>query len=299
MGCSEWFSPTQFIAEVFKRLCRCIGADNIYSSPYHPQGNSICESFMRRLNKALASSIVEDGHDCDSHLQAVAFAHNSTPHTSTDHSPYFLVQGREAVLPVQLCWDAPPLELPSKRWLERLWAAIVQLYQEHMKAANEGKRLLKEPGAILPRRTVNAMKLTPAELQGISRKLAPRASADSAGGTLPRWIAPDERRPNKRSSTRDNQSLAASPDETLTVTQPQEHEQLCRQAPPPPDEVTEPALVAEPLREGLRWTLSRRATAAPGELFVRACREYQSEPGCGWFRELDLGIRIGHSTWGR
>ncbi|KAL8440062.1 hypothetical protein Efla_004046 [Eimeria flavescens] len=126
---------------------------------------------------------------------------------------------------------------PSKRWLERLWAAGVQVYQEHMKAANKRKRLLREPGTILPRGPVVAIKLTPKELQGISRKLAPRysrpwtvprvlengttycvqdpvtheekeaprervkvlglhgASADPAGGTNPRWIALNERRP--------------------------------------------------------------------------------------------------------
>ncbi|KAL8433202.1 hypothetical protein Efla_004749 [Eimeria flavescens] len=38
------------------------------------------------------------------------------------------------------------------------------------------------------------------------------ASADPAGGTLPRWIAPDERRSNNFSSTRvDDQSHAMSP----------------------------------------------------------------------------------------
>ncbi|KAL8430976.1 hypothetical protein Efla_003967 [Eimeria flavescens] len=96
-----------------------------------------------------------------------------------------------------------------------------------------------------------------------------RASADPAGGTLPRWIAPNERQPNNFSSTHvEYPSHAMSPEETLRVTEPQEHEQSCRQAPTLPDEVT--GFGAEPLREGLRWTLSRSARAAPREIFVRA-----------------------------
>ncbi|KAL8430359.1 hypothetical protein Efla_001124 [Eimeria flavescens] len=131
-----------------------------------------------------------------------------------------------------------------------------------MKAADERKRLLSKPGANLPRGAVLAIKVTPAELQGISRKLAP---------SLTRWIAPDERRSNNLYSTRvDDQSHAMSPEKNLTVTEPREHEQSCRQAPTLPDEVVETALGEEPLPEGLPWTLSQRARAAAGAAFVRA-----------------------------
>ncbi|KAL8439398.1 hypothetical protein Efla_007022 [Eimeria flavescens] len=51
---------------------------------------------------------------------------------------------------------------------------VVPSDKGHMKAANERKRLLSKPAAIL--HTVVAIKLTPAELQGISRKLAERYS---------------------------------------------------------------------------------------------------------------------------
>ncbi|KAL8435923.1 hypothetical protein Efla_003583 [Eimeria flavescens] len=250
---------------------------------------------MRTLKRALASSIADDGRDWDTHLQAVAFAHSSTPHTTTAHSPYFLVQAEKLSYPYS---DAGMLRRwapPSKRWLERLCAARVQANQEHMQAANERKRLLSEPGAILPGGTVVAIKLTPAESQAIYRKLAPRcsgpwtvtrvlengttycvqdpvthqgkhvsrervkvfglhgASADPAGGTFPRWIGPDERRSNNLSSTRlDDQSHAM-------------------------DEVTEPAPWAEPLLEGLSWTMPRRARAEPGGAFCELAEDVDLE----------------------
>ena len=84
----------EFIAEALRNLCKSIGAGKIYSSPYYPQGNSVCESFMRTLKKALSALASEYGYGWDVHLQAVAFAHNATPHTSTNHSPFFLVHGR-------------------------------------------------------------------------------------------------------------------------------------------------------------------------------------------------------------
>ncbi|KAL8269195.1 hypothetical protein Esti_006882 [Eimeria stiedai] len=164
----------QFVAEVVKTLCRATGADKIYSSPSHPQGNSICESFMRTVKRSLASLVSEDGHDWDTYLQVSHSLTTRHPtHTCIDYSPYFLVQGCEAVRPVQRHLDTPPLNPPSERWVARLWAARVELYAEHMKAANERKGLLSEPGAIVQRSTVTAIKLISAELQGVSRKLAP------------------------------------------------------------------------------------------------------------------------------
>ena len=91
----------QFISEAVLNLSESIGTPKIYSTAYHPQGNSICESFMRTLKKALRALSRDDGSDWDFHLQAVAFAHNSMPHASSHYSPFFLVHGREAVLPIQ------------------------------------------------------------------------------------------------------------------------------------------------------------------------------------------------------
>ena len=89
------YNEPQFIAEVLRNLWESIGARTTYNSPYYPQGNSVCESFMTTLKKALSTLASEDECDWDVHLQAVAFAHNATPHTSTSHSPFFLVHGRE------------------------------------------------------------------------------------------------------------------------------------------------------------------------------------------------------------
>ena len=164
----------QFIAEVVRNLCESIGARKIYSSPYHPQGNSICESSMKTLKKALASLVSEDETNWDVFAQSVAFAHNSTPHTSTRHSPFYLMYGREAVMPIQRHLDIPPLDPSSKGWLDRLWKARMDVYSVHMKEAKRRKEILESPGARLPNGTLVAIKLAPAELSGVSNKLAPR-----------------------------------------------------------------------------------------------------------------------------
>ena len=75
---------------------------------------------MRTLKKALEALFREEESEWDVRLQAAAFAHSWTPHTGTSYSPFFVVHGREAVLPVQRHLDTPRLAAPSRRWLDRL-----------------------------------------------------------------------------------------------------------------------------------------------------------------------------------
>ena len=164
----------QFVSEVIRNLCESIGARKIYSSLYHPQGNSMCETFMRTLKKALGALVSEDGRDWDVHVQAVAFAHNSTPHTSTKYSPFYLLHGREAVLPIQRHLDMPVLDTTSRKWLDRLWKARMDVYRVHLEMTKKRREILDSPGVRLPNETIVAVKLTPTDLQGLSSKLAPK-----------------------------------------------------------------------------------------------------------------------------
>ena len=95
----------QFTASVVRTFCENVGARKIYSTPYHPQGNSIVESYMSSLKKSSAALVSEDGRDWDLFLSAVALAYNSTPHTVTGFSPFFLAHGRETMLPGQRYLD--------------------------------------------------------------------------------------------------------------------------------------------------------------------------------------------------
>lgn len=161
------------MAAVIVRLCTAMGIKKIYSTPYRPQGNSIVESFMRTLKSGLRALVDEDGRDWDTHLQAVALAHNSTPSTATGHSPFFLEHGREAVLPVQRHLDEPRLEPVARQWLSRLWRARVACYRANMREHEERKKLLSQVKVVYPPGSVVAVKLTPHEIRQLPTKFAP------------------------------------------------------------------------------------------------------------------------------
>ena len=81
-----------------------------------------------------------------------------------------------SVLYIQRHLDTPKLDAPSRGWLDRLWRSRLHIYKGHMAEARLRKELLDRPGAKLPEATIVAVKLTLADLQGLSKKLAPRGS---------------------------------------------------------------------------------------------------------------------------
>ena len=174
---------------------------------------------------------------------------------------------------------------------------------------------------MLPEGTIVAVKLTPADLQCLPKKLAPRYSGTwvklrtfgndvtysavnpeskevrqvsisqkvlelgdvpdtTAGEELPRWVAPWTGEPSSSSLQAATQASRANGpwlqalnlEEQLPDTESNGGESQRRESPSLPAQDVEPTPGAEPVREGLRWTLERRARAALGGVHIRARR---------------------------
>jgi transposase InsO family protein len=82
-----------------------------YFMGYYPQANGMAESFNKTLGKILKKTVAKnrrDWHDC---LFEALWAYHITVHTPTQATPYSLVYGSEAVLPLEV-------QLPS------LWVTV-------------------------------------------------------------------------------------------------------------------------------------------------------------------------------
>ena len=75
------------------------GVEQSFTSPYNPCGNAFCERFNRTLFGLLKTLKSEEKADWPSHLPALVFAYNATPHASTSYQPYQLMFGRRAPAP--------------------------------------------------------------------------------------------------------------------------------------------------------------------------------------------------------
>ena len=88
-----------FDSNIIKALCKMYGIEQSFTSPYNPRGNAFCKRFNRTLFGLLKTLKSEEKADWPSHLPALVFAYNATPHASTSYQPYQLMFGRRALAP--------------------------------------------------------------------------------------------------------------------------------------------------------------------------------------------------------
>lgn len=140
-GCPERFLTDRggaFESEVMHRLCELYGCTKSRTTPYHPQGNGACERFNRTLLSLLNTLCEEDQLRWRDKLPALVQAYNNTVHCSTGLTPYFVLFGRHARLPIDLCVDVVP---PQDRrtvagWVDKHHRTLVDAYsrvQTHTK----------------------------------------------------------------------------------------------------------------------------------------------------------------------
>ena len=80
-----------FDSNIIKALCKMYSVEQSFTSPYNPRGNPFCERFNRMLFGLLKTLKSEEKADWPSHLPALVFTYNATPHASTGYQPYQLM----------------------------------------------------------------------------------------------------------------------------------------------------------------------------------------------------------------
>ncbi|GET60683.1 DDE-type integrase/transposase/recombinase [Rhizophagus irregularis DAOM 181602=DAOM 197198] len=92
---------THFVNEMLNSLCQELGVKHQLSTAYHPQTNGLVERFNQTLCEALAKYANENKDDWDVYLSSVLFAYRTKRHNTTRHEPFYLMYGRDAILPIE------------------------------------------------------------------------------------------------------------------------------------------------------------------------------------------------------
>ena len=93
-----WNSESQLVAN----LCKLMGTWKIWTSPYHPQTNGQWERFNSTLINMLGTLPKEKKSGWKNHTGTLVDAYNCTWNSATAFSPYYLMFGRQACLPVDV-----------------------------------------------------------------------------------------------------------------------------------------------------------------------------------------------------
>ena len=88
-----------FKSKTMKAVMDLLGIKIHYVSPYHPESNGACERLNGTIVNMLASYTNNDNQArWTRFISNVVFAYNTSIHSGTGYTPYFLVHGREALI---------------------------------------------------------------------------------------------------------------------------------------------------------------------------------------------------------
>ena len=132
---------SQFTSEMMTETHRLMSIRPLFTTPYHPQGNGLCEKMNGTLKKMLRRMTAEQPRDWPRYLAPLLFAYREAPQASLKLSPFELMYGRAVRGPLTVLrdlWDGsnPSPEVKSSYQyvidLEERLKATCQIAKEEL-----------------------------------------------------------------------------------------------------------------------------------------------------------------------
>ncbi|GJW08135.1 reverse transcriptase domain-containing protein [Tanacetum coccineum] len=92
----------QFAEGTFPVFCKKLGTLQAFTSVYHPQANGQVEVTNREIVKGMERRLGMAHQAWVDELPQVLWAHRTTPKSSNGETPFSLVYGSEAVIPIEI-----------------------------------------------------------------------------------------------------------------------------------------------------------------------------------------------------
>lgn len=98
----------EFESEIFQTLMQQLRIHKTRTTPYHPQSDGLAERLNRTLKNMLSKLVNGNQDNWDSLIPQTLLAYRTATQSSTGVTPYRMMFGREARLPVDVMVDSEP-----------------------------------------------------------------------------------------------------------------------------------------------------------------------------------------------
>jgi len=128
-----------FRANITTALLKMLRIKKLSTTSYHPQCNGLTERFNRTLADMLSMYVNDTHTDWDDYAAHAAFAYNTSWQESVKNTPFFLVYGRNAVLPMDVVL-LPSMPNNVNRRLQQIAEPLVTARQNARKCLEDSQR---------------------------------------------------------------------------------------------------------------------------------------------------------------
>ena len=91
-----------FESVLISELCELAQIKKLQTTPYRPEGNGSCERFNRTLISILGTLPDDFKSKWPHHISTLVYTYNCTCSNATGFSPYYLLYGRQPLLPIDI-----------------------------------------------------------------------------------------------------------------------------------------------------------------------------------------------------
>ena len=129
-------------------ICKLLQIEKSRTTAYHPQSDGLIERFNWMLIQMLATCIDTYPFNWEDHIKKVCMAYNVSRQSSTQYSPFFLMFGRQAQLPIDVMYGTSSQQDTTSDYVKKLQHTLTTAFAlAHRNTSRKTSRQLQQEGA--------------------------------------------------------------------------------------------------------------------------------------------------------
>ena len=104
----------EFRSRLMEAICSLLDIERLNTTPGHPECDGQSEKAVQQMKKMIRAHVAEDQENWDLGLSQLCFVYNTSVHETTGLTPFEVMYGRDATLPIDLLFPSRPEVIREK-----------------------------------------------------------------------------------------------------------------------------------------------------------------------------------------